>query len=118
MRMRMFKKQFASMVKNGSKRQTIRATPKRMPKAGDLESWRQWSGKPYYSKTIELAQVKLTIVEFIIISKDWTMVNDWVLTHDMESTLAKADGFKSVLHFRAFFVTNGVPFEGILIKAK
>ena len=118
MRMRTFKNQFAPMVKDGSKRNTIRATPKRMPKAGDWESWRQWSGTPYYSKTIKLAEVELLKVDPITITKDGTMVGERVLSDEQEADRARADGFKTLLHFRAFFVLNGLPFHGILITAK
>ena len=43
MRVRMFKPQFAPLVKAGTKRQTIRPVPKRLPQPGDLESWREWT---------------------------------------------------------------------------
>ena len=65
MRVRTFKPQFAPLVKAGTKRQTIRPMPKRerdIPKEGDLESWREWTGKPYRSKQRELCQVRLILV--------------------------------------------------------
>ena len=43
MRVRMFKPQFAPLVKAGTKRQTIRPVPKRLPQPGYLESWREWT---------------------------------------------------------------------------
>lgn len=41
---RMFKPQFAPMVENGTKLQTVRPRPKRMPKEGDAISLRCWTG--------------------------------------------------------------------------
>ena len=131
MRVRMFMPQFASLVKSGAKRQTIRPTPKRkcdMPKAGDLESWRAWSDKPYRSKQVELTQVEIVSVErirfeqstneFLVSLLDRPLrgalmpIEDW-------SAFAKADGFESMFDMSVWFErTHGLPFEGILIKAK
>lgn len=47
---RMFKPHFALLVESGAKAQTVRPTPKRMPKPGDRISLRCWSGAPYRSK--------------------------------------------------------------------
>ena len=117
----MFKPQFAPLVEAGSKRQTIRPTPKRMPKVGDHESWREWIGKPYRSEQRELAQVELTEVEPINIAPEvatnLNMHNRQVF-YDTDA-LAKADGFKGWREMSDWFErTHGLPFTGILIRSK
>lgn len=116
----MFKPQFALLVKDGSKRQTIRPLPKRMPVVGQHESWRKWKDRPYKSQQIELAQVELTNVRpitlvgfgvFIISGKDAS----W----DEAQEIARLDGFESLYSMMMWFHnTHGLPFEGILINAK
>lgn len=112
MRARMFKPQFAALVKSGVKRQTIRPTPKRMPRVGDVESWRQWSGKPYRSKQIELAQVQIVSVERIkmdeterefLISLSDRPLNGALLPIEEWNAFAIADGFKSMLEMVNWF---------------
>ena len=128
MRVRMFKPQFAPLVKSGAKRQTIRPTPKRMPKVGDMESWREWTSKPYRSPQVELAQVEITNVETITIDEtaDSFYLN---LPHRplrgafMNSSewkaFAKADGFECILELIQWFKkTHDLPFSGIVIQAK
>lgn len=116
MRVRMFKPQFAPLVKNGTKRQTIRPLPKRMPKVGDRESWREWEGKPYRSKQRELAQVELTEVRYIRITKDW---EKGLFAYPTRRAIIRKDGFRSVQDMLAWFLKNhGLPFRGILIKSK
>jgi hypothetical protein len=114
----MFKSQFAPMVKSGAKRQTIRPTPKRMPKVGDFESWRQWSDKPYRSPTIELAKVELTVVENVTIFDSAIYVGCQGWAHPVD-TVAEADGFKNFVEMRDWFKTQyGLPFTGIFIRSK
>lgn len=117
--MRMFKPQFAALVVSGAKRQTIRPTPKRMPKVGDVESWREWSGLPYRSKQRELAQVRLTSVEEIIITSSEVVVNGWILPSVSVKKLALKDGFLGKTDFIGWFnYTHGLPFTGIIIEAE
>ena len=92
-----------------------------MPKAGDVESWRQWSGKPYRSPQIELAQVILTSVGYVrlwpegIVNLELKSPQIFIDTH----ACAIADGFKDWQEMREWFEqTHGLPFEGILIKAR
>ena len=122
MRVRTFKPQFAELVKSGKKRQTIRPTPKRMPKTGDVESWRMWTGRPYNSPQHELVQVRLLSVEPIFIAKDGILLGEnpgTVLEVWDEDRLAKKDGFKNFTEMAAWFKNeHGLPFEGILIKAE
>ncbi len=130
MRVRTFKPQFAPLVKAGSKRQTIRPFPKRMPKAGDPESWREWTGRPYNSPQQELAQVELTSVESVTIHHDGIetcpgtlRVCFWGEWHPVRrqflNAVAILDGFKNWEAMRDYFQAEyGLPFSGILIKAK
>ena len=119
MRVRTFKPQFAPLVKSGIKRQTIRPLPKRLPKAGDHESWRQWTGRPYNSPQLELAQVELTSVRPITISSDGVTVDGQKMSYAQETVLAQLDGFKDCVSFMLWFQKeHGLPFNGIMIKAK
>ncbi|MEI8288815.1 MAG: ASCH domain-containing protein [Verrucomicrobiota bacterium] len=121
MRVRTFKPQFAPLVLNGSKRQTIRPMPKRLPKVGDLESWRQWTGRPYNSTQRELAKVRITAVEKITITEMGICVGEGlgeVLNMVQEWEMVKADGFNTPKDFVEWFnFHHGLPFTGILIKA-
>jgi hypothetical protein len=109
------------LVASGAKRQTIRPTPKRWaPKAGDKESWRKWSGRAYRSPQIELAQVELASVEPISIhGTGLIVVSGKDLSWKDCETLADKDGFDSLEAFTNWFMAEqGLPFRGILIKAK
>lgn len=121
----MFKPRFAPMVKSGAKRQTVRPIPKRYPNVGDIESWREWSGKPYRSKQRELARVE--IVGVYPISLTFRNGLDHVrlspskigLLPQAIEDFARADGFTSAGEmFEWFNATHGLPFKGILIVAK
>lgn len=116
MRVRLFKPRFAALVKSGQKRQTIRPIPKRMPKAGEKESWRQWTGKPYRSPQIKLAKVELTSVAKITIFEDAIHIAGWAAPMD---TVAWADGFQNFDELRDWFkAEHSLPFDGILIRSK
>lgn len=125
MRVRMFMPQFGVLVVNGLKRQTVRPWPKRLPKVGDRESWRVWSAVAYRSPQIELLQVELTEVREIHVFNDRAQIHYperrlWdVLTSRRLLKFAKADGFKDWTAMREWFwKRHGLPFHGILIKAK
>lgn len=115
---RMFKPQFAALVESGAKCQTVRPTPKRMPKPGDKISLRAWTGKPYRSKQRVLRESLLTKVQTIdITAEGWVWLNDMRIKtrRDFES-FAKADGFDSPEAMLAWFrETHGLPFAGIVI---
>ena len=130
MRVRLFKPQFAPMVEAGTKRQTIRPMPKRLPRVGDLESWRQWTGLPYRSKQRELARVKLIHVESVVIHRDGIetcpgtlrvcFFGEWNKNRRpwLEAT-AILDGFGSWVIMREWFKSEyELPFEGMLIQAE
>lgn len=114
---RMFKPQFAQLVLSGEKCQTVRPTPKRMPKPGDRISLREWKGKPYRSKQRILRTSEITAVATVEIHHDRFVIGGQVPTPTSEWEFAKADGFntpKDMLDWFAF--EHGLPFKGIVIK--
>lgn len=132
MRVRTFKNQFEPAItrKVNPKRQTIRPTPKRMPKAGDLESWRVWTGRPYNSPQRELVQVRLTNVSLVKIRRQGIVFGDapeWDRVKNVSTksgryaveNFARLDGFDGWESMRKFFMReHGLPFIGILIEAE
>lgn len=117
---RMFKPQFASLVEAGTKRQTVRPTPKRMPKPGDTISLRAWTGKPYRSKQRVLRNtvikhvipIHIDRLEISIINGDGTRT----LFPYNETQFARDDGFTGWPEMRDWFDhEHGLPFLGILI---
>ncbi|MDE2020944.1 MAG: ASCH domain-containing protein [Patescibacteria group bacterium] len=124
----MFKPEFAPLVESGAKRQTIRPLPKRLPRPGDRESWREWLGKPYRSPQRELARVKIVSVERIkmeqsshefLISLLDRPLRGALLPIDDWNDFAKADGFKSMFEMVLWFEReHGLPFTGIIIKSQ
>jgi len=128
MRVRTFKPQFAPLVKSGAKRQTIRPMPQRLPKIGDLESWREWTARPYNSPQRELAQVRLISVERLTIVREFSETllrlldrpfNGSKMTSDEWRSFARADGFRSLFELAAWFESeHGFPFAGIVINAE
>jgi hypothetical protein len=110
---RMFKPQFAPMVEAGTKLQTVRPTPKRMPKVGDKISLRCWTDKPYRSKQRVLIESTITEVSIVDITEDGIAVNSYAEPCD---DFARADGFRNFFELRDWFrATHGLPFEGIVI---
>jgi hypothetical protein len=122
-RNRMFMRQFEPAItrKVKPKRQTVRPFPKRMPRVGEIESWRVWTDKPYRSKQRELVKVVLTGVETVRISPEVISnldIDSRRLFYDTE-TFARNDGFNDWQAMRDWFEKqHGLPFEGILITAK
>lgn len=113
---RMFKPQFAPLVESGKKLQTVRPTPKRMPKPGDKISLREWTGLPYRSKQRVLRDAIIEKVEPIRITTAGIYVSECPLGLDTEQRFAMADGFRSWVEMREWFdTTHGLPFEGIVI---
>ena len=111
---RMFKPQFAPLVESGVKRQTVRPYPKRMPKAGDQISLREWTGKPYRSKQRVLREAVITEVSSVDITETGIAVNSYAEPCD---DFAVADGFRDFFELRDWFkATHGLPFEGVVIK--
>jgi len=115
---RMFKPQFAPLVQAGTKLQTVRPTPKRMPKVGDNISLRCWTGKPYRSKQLVLMESIITRVDTFSLDTFPTLrINDLGLKSRRAcDEFARADGFADYLALLDWFrLTHGLPFEGIVI---
>ena len=112
----MFQKRFAGLVESGKKRQTVRKTPKRMPRKGDELSLREWTGQPYRSKQRELKAAQVLEIEEIEIFGDSIQVGGRRLTAGQREEFAKADGFDDFADFVMWFRnTHGLPFEGIAL---
>jgi hypothetical protein len=110
---RMFKPQFAALVESGKKLQTVRPTPKRMPKVGDKISLRCWTDKPYRSKQRVLMESTITEISMVDITENGISVNSYAEPCD---DFARADGFRDFFELRDWFrATHGLPFEGIVI---
>lgn len=118
---RMFKPQFAPLVEAGTKCQTVRPTPKRMPKPGDRISLRMWTGKPYRSKQRVLRESEITAVETISLCDTGRELLVYLNGHELHpeqiNEFAAADGFKGGIEmFNWFEATHGLPFDGVVIK--
>lgn len=114
---KMVKPRFAPLVKAGTKRQTVRPVPKRLPKVGDVFSLRTWAGKPYRSKQVRLKVAKLTEVRRIRILKAQIQIEGRYLTRYELHEFAIADGFAGILDLLTWFnEEHGLPFKGILYK--
>ena len=105
------------MVESGTKLQTVRPTPKRLPRAGDRISLRAWTGKPYRSKQRVLRESTITKVGKIKITEQAVVIEGYILHHQDEEELAMADGFSSIVEMTEWFrEEHGLPFRGVLIK--
>lgn len=122
---RMFQPRFAPMVEDGTKRQTVRRVPKRVPEPGDLISLREWTGKPYRSKQRVLKEAVVERVERITITSDGIVRRSpgshlFVISNEMKlDQFAREDGFGCWRSMKRWFVDqHGLPFEGIVIYWK
>lgn len=115
---RMVQPRFVDDVRDGRKLRTIRKTPKRMPRVGDMISLRAWSGKPYRSKQIILKESVITNVQTVLILQVLgAFVGDTVIAD--EDAFARLDGFKDFSEMLWWFTSNHeLPFKGILIQWK
>ncbi len=130
MKVFMFKPRFAPLVKDGTKRQTIRPERKHRVFRGDVLSLREWSGKPYRSKQTVLKETQCESVHSLTIvprsTPDGMFVSCFVDDQRVESCaggtgswdrLAVADGFRNAADMLSWFTeTHGLPFNGILVK--
>lgn len=116
---RLFKPQFAELVRTGAKRQTVRPVPKRMPKPGDALSLRCWTGRPYRSAQVVLRNAEVTAVSSVSIRQCGMEVAGVRLSDSEMRLFAQADGFACVEEMLTWFhETNGLPFDGIVIQWK
>lgn len=108
---RMFKPRFAALVERGEKRQTVRPTPKRMPKPGDRMSLRCWTGLPYRSKQRVLCEATITATKRCEITAQGSVFLDGGRA---PKGFAKADGFRSHAEMVSWFANeHGLPFAGV-----
>ena len=118
----MCKPQFAGPVERGEKLQTVRPTPKRMPKTGDKLSLRAWEGKPYRSKQRVLREAVVTTTEPITITETTLErgLSCWLYGGGRSMAMdhfAQADGFRDWPALVEWFrETHGLPFYGVLIR--
>ncbi len=116
---RMFKPQFAELVERGEKTQTVRPTPKRMPKTGDRISLRAWSDKPYRSKQKLLSEGIISQVVNITITAEAVLIRPTpqLTIHVPRGPFAVADGFSCWEEMHQWFEhQHGLPFDGVLIS--
>jgi hypothetical protein len=116
MRVIMFQDRFASLVANGTKRQTIRKTAR--CKVSDTLSLRRWSGKPYRSKQVVLCEaqvVSVRTVRFAGYFFDGGPRDSRGADISLDA-FAQADGFGAWRDMCKWFEENhGLPFEGVVI---
>ena len=114
----MFKPQFAPAVAAGTKRCTIRPTPKRAINAGDVLDAREWTGRPYNSKQNRLREAVIERVTPITIEASFCVIlGGKNLTYEKITRLAREDGFEGFAGIMEFFQTeHGLPFTGVLIE--
>lgn len=115
---RLFQPRFAEPILTGKKKQTIRRTPKRMPKPGDIIDCRRWTDKPYRSPQVRLMESPITRVDSIRITENECVIG--IERHLLPNTLnqvALKDGFKDWPEMIEWFQkTHSLPFTGILIQ--
>jgi hypothetical protein len=118
----MFQPQFAMLVAQGIKHQTVRPTPKRLPKIGEVFSGRQWTGKPYRSKQRELVRSVVTRVHPVEIRLEGIGLSEAdynAICAPGSDEFARRDGFESYHKMKHWFIENhGLPFSGIVIYWK
>jgi hypothetical protein len=113
---RLFKPKFAPLVRTGAKAQTVRPTPKRMPRPGDIFDGREWTGRPYASKQRKLIEAPIWKVDPTVICFDGIRLAGKTLSVAEEWVFAKADGFNTPKDLLDWFThEHGLPFEGITI---
>ena len=118
---RTFKPQFAPLVEAGTKLQTVRLTPKRMPAKGWLIDCRAWTGRPYNSKQRKLRVGEITLVATVNISAGAGRISiDGRVLADWEADdFARQDGFRDANQMLCWFeAEHGLPFKGIVIQWK
>jgi len=119
---RTFQERFADLVEQGIKTQTVRKTPKRMPKVGDIFDCRKWTDKPYRSKQQKLCYGLLTEVSPICIDNNSIDIQEgrWlnpIRGNNALDGFATEDGFDDWNDMVTWFKsTHALPFRGVLFK--
>jgi hypothetical protein len=114
----LFHPRFAEPIQSGRKCQTIRPERKRPIKPGDELSLRQWEGKAYRSKQVELLAVKCIAAFKIWITDRSVVALNGSQVHNLDG-FARGDGFDSWAEMVAYLEAPGgygLPFEGVLIQ--
>ena len=131
---RLFKPRFASLVRAGTKTQTVRPVPQRMPRAGDILDARQWSGLPYRSKQVKIGEYVISQVKICCIQTNGifqqppdgcllAVVGARIICHppgEPADRFARADGFTDWPEMLDWFRNEhglkvGGHFDGIII---
>lgn len=108
-----FKAQFAGPVERREKRQSIRAA-NRFAVGKPIQLYTGMRTKACRKLVAE--DPICTSIEEVYIDPLFISVGEAILADHEERTLATADGFASVADFKAFFIVDGAPFNGFLIK--
>lgn len=119
---RMFKPEFAPLIRSDEKLLTIRSVPKVMPRRCDLIDPRMWEGKPYWSKQAKILEEPrvILVVEAIKLCHMHYFDGSGLAQFDVDA-LAKIDGFKSWAEMRQWFEREykidleKTPFSGVVI---
>ena len=109
-----FKKQFAGVVENGLKTQTIRKIRKRPIRIGDtLQLYTGMRTKKCRKLMTAVAiDIKTIVIDQTIVMIDGNQIDSYDV-----GRLARADGFHSICEFKDFFNSHyGLPFVGQLIN--
>lgn len=118
----LFQDRFASLVASGSKRHTIRLPRKRPIRVGHTLSLRQWSGKAYRSKQIELLETKCIAIDQVVMTNSGLYIGGIEQDQEAWDAMAKTDGFESIEDMVQWFVKehrmDQQPFVGELIRWK
>lgn len=114
----MFDRQFADKIKNGTKRSTIRRSPKREFRIGQTLDLRSWLTKPYRSKMETLAQVEIERISRIVIQERLIVTYDESGGRSIRGGLfIDREGFGTMSELIEYIRNSyGLPFEGILIE--
>ncbi len=114
---RMIQPRFVPLILSGAKLNTIRPTPQREIRPGDILDIRQWEAKAYRSKQIRIVEVEVADVSRIEIGDSW--VRRWNGLVDDLDAFARADGFDGWNDMAAWFdAVHGLPFDGVIIRWK
>lgn len=113
-RVTMFRPEFEGKILLGQKRQTVRRTPKRPIRRGQILDMRKWTGKPYASKQVKIFCTRVQDVRELQICS----AEKWVTVCGLEvcpEEFAKADGFDDLQSFFDAFESEEV-FKGTMIS--
>lgn len=117
----LFERRFVDPILSGTKTGTIRERRKRPLKPGDWMIMRCWQGKPYRSTQVSITEdrevLSVSAVELDFAAMIFRVDELTVFRAELPA-FARADGFKSLVDFRHYWVhRRGVRyFRGELIR--